>query len=152
MAMTRGTALIAEARVVNLTGRQDLSRLETGGEFDRDELLVTATDWVYDGLEGQGIDPTLLTNETRYERAVATYFLFLLAEGSYIGEDAAALLERAQNEFDRVRPVVSSGDEGAMTSTAVPTIINFDADPVYGPSTTPSQNPLFWENNFPDVR
>lgn len=152
MPMTRGTALIAEARVVELTGRQDLARLETGGEFDRDSLLITASDWVYDGLEGVGIDPTLLTNQTRYERAVAAYFLFLLAEGGYIGEDSAPLFERAQTEFGRVRPELSAGDEGHMTNAPVPTIINFDADAIYGPSTQPSTAPQYWESEYPNTR
>jgi hypothetical protein len=152
VAITRGSALIAEADIVNLTGRQDLARLETGAEFDRAALLITATDWVYDRLVALGIDPSLLSNQTSYERAVARYFIFLLAEGGYLsGEDPAVLEERAEKAFDEVRPTLSSGDEGINTAGAVPAIGNFDADAVYGPSDRSSTTPLYWDD-FPQTR
>lgn len=86
MGMTRGTALVATiARVVQLTGCQDLANLEVGGELTFADLLVSASDAIYDQLEAAGVDPTLLTNQTVFERAVAWHALALLVLLGQIG-------------------------------------------------------------------
>lgn len=120
--MTRGTALVSTvARVVQLTGRQDLAELEADGELTLTDLLVTASDAIYDQLEADGIDPTKLTNAEVYERAVAWHFLAILVIGGYLdlqeGQDPP---KNEQGQADayawsdpyylRVRPSLSEGD------------------------------------------
>ena len=81
MAMTRGTALVATiAAVVDLTGVQDLSNLEADSELTVANLLVSASDAIYDQIEASVIDPTTLTNEEVYERAVASHAIALLVQ------------------------------------------------------------------------
>ena len=74
--LRRGVPLVPTlARVVQLTGAQDLRNLEASCELKLDELLVTASDGVFDRLTVDGIDPAALTNPEVYERAVAFSFL-----------------------------------------------------------------------------
>lgn len=140
MGMTRGTALVlTKARLVQLTGIQDLANLETDGELTLTDLLVTASDAIYDQLDGDGIDPTLLTNQTVYERAVAWHFLALLVIGGYVQLPGG--LEPPRNEqgqadpyawsdphYKRVQPQVSTGDAPTRAGTAVPKVRNINCN------------------------
>lgn len=142
MGMTRGGQLVADiAAVVKLTAQQDLAHLETGGELDFDDVLVTANDWVYDKLERVG-DPTALSNQTRYERAVAWYALSVAAETGYLpggtetpGETAARYLARAKESFDEVWPRFASADDPGGGGEGIPAVRNVSTDPLFGSLT-----------------
>ena len=99
MGMTRGTALVATvADVAKLTGQAHLDNLNEDGELDLDDLLVTASDAIYDRLDADGRDPTALTNPEIYRRVVAWHFLALLAAlGHFSGGEG----ERSQEFHDR---------------------------------------------------
>lgn len=97
--MTRGVALVATvADVVRLTQQTSLANLETDGELDLAAALITASDTIYDKLEVDGIDPTALTNEVVFERAVAWRLLAGLAN---LGHFSAGEGERSQEFYDR---------------------------------------------------
>lgn len=111
MLFRRGEALVPTlARVVQLTGAQNLKNLEATGELRLTDLLVTASDGVFDRLVTDGVDPPTLTNPEVYERAVAYTFLGALAAQQYLNgrEDAATVSQRnfalADRFYDQVRP------------------------------------------------
>lgn len=142
--MTRGTPLVSDiAAVVVLTGQQDLANLETGSELTVADLLTSASDAIYDQLEGDGVDPTLLTNQEVYERAVAWFFLATLVMQAYIPLPEG--LEPPKNEqgqadayawsdsyYNRVRPKLSSGDSPRTAGEVVPQIANTTRKPRFG--------------------
>lgn len=136
-AMTRGTALVASVtRIVELTGQQDLAQLEADSELDIDAaagLLVTASDAIYDQLEGDGVDPTLLTNATAFERAVAWHFLGLLVLRGYLPQPVALPQARSAYDFSdpyyqrvRAKFATADGDESRRPNEGIPMIGNFD--------------------------
>lgn len=141
MGMTRGTALVlTKARLVQLTGVQHLANLEASGELTLTDLLVTASDAIYDQLEGDGSDPTLLTNQTAYERAVAWHFLALVVIS---GQLRVPGLEPPKNEkgqtdpyawsdphYRRVKPQFSSGDAPRHASEGIPAVGHIDERPL----------------------
>jgi hypothetical protein len=130
--MTRGTALVANiAAVVQLTGVNDLALLESGGELTVTDLLTTASDAIYDQIEADGIDPTTLSNQTIYERAVAWHFLAILVQMGYVAVPAgldipANAYEWSDPYYARVRPKVSGDDAGRIASEGIPAVGNFE--------------------------
>lgn len=134
--MTRGTALVASvARVVQLTGVQGLPNLETDGELTVTDLLVTASDAIYDQLASEGVDPTDLANSEVYERAVAWHFLAILVINGYLPLPAG--LEAPKNEKgqadpyawsdphrDRVGPILASTNSPTRSGTLYPKVTN----------------------------
>jgi hypothetical protein len=133
--MTRGTALVANVgRVVQLTGRTSLPNLETDGELSLPDLLVTASDAIYDRLETDGHDPTALSNAQVYERAVAFKFLAILATQGYglrgdeTREQAVTLLEGAADRaYLEVKPRASTST-AEKTASGVPAVWNLGQD------------------------
>jgi len=132
MAMTRGTALVATvARVVQLTGRQDLANLETDGELTLTDVLVTASDAIFDQLEANGVDPTALTNQLIYESAVAHHFHALLVLQNYIdppaGRDAPEHAYQWSDPYlERRKPQYApTGDEARNAAEGVIAVANF---------------------------
>lgn len=119
--MTRGTALVPTvAGVVALTGQQGLANIPEATELTLTDLLITASDYMYDRLKSQGIDPTALTNAEIYERCVAWHFLSILAEsGLFFGDDdteqGARYLARAEAYCDAVTPETSDGEVASDT-------------------------------------
>lgn len=156
MGMTRGTALVAtKARVVQLTGVQELAGLEASGELTLTDLLESASDAIYDQIEGDGIDPTALTNEEVYERAVAWHFLAVLVIVGYMQLPAG--MEPPRNDqgqadpyawsnphYQRVRPKLSTADAPHVASQSVPRVGNITRRPLYG-------CPSFYDD-LPNVR
>ena len=142
MAIVRGTALagLVEGDLVKLTGRQDLANLEADAELDLADMLVTASDWVYDRLTKAGVDPSLVTNEEVYKRAVATYVVAQLVDGDYLGDDqdAEVLFVRADKQFEEVRAELSEGPEPRTAGEGVPSLGNVDRRPLVG-------NPSYWD-------
>lgn len=127
--MTRGTALVANVgHVARLTGQAGLAALETDGELTVPQLLVTASDAIYDRLEVDGVDPSALTNAERYERAVAFTFLALVAPRLRAGNETpqeatdryTALADRF---YEAVKPRASTST-AEKTLGAVPAVWN----------------------------
>lgn len=145
MGMTRGTALVATvARVVQLTGVQDLADLEGGSELTLTDLLTTASDAIYDQLNRDGEDPTAITNEEVYESAVAWHFLARLVIGGYVPLPTGLnppTNEKGQADpyawsdpyYARVRPTYAAGtDSPATAGESIPVIRNVSKRPLFG--------------------
>ena len=144
MGMTRGTPLVATvAAVVKLTGQQDLDDVvNADSELTITDLLTTASDVIYDKIDQTGFDPTLLSNEVVYERAVAWHFLSILAESGVLstgGESAQETADRYEAKssryFSEVLPKSTATDVGRMGSENLPRIANIHKKPKMGPST-----------------
>lgn len=127
----RGVALVPTVkRVVQLTGVQDLKNLESSGELRLEELLLTASDAVFDRLTVDGVDPTTLTNAEVYERAVAYLFLGALAAQAYLDgrEDAATVSQRhfelAERFYEQVKPRLTTGREPRTAKDGLPVVVN----------------------------
>lgn len=146
MAMIRGTPLVATiARVVQLTGQQNLTNLQTGSDPTVvTDLLVTASDTIFDRLEGDGIDPTQLTNETAFERAVAWEMLSSLYANAYLvteNETATEAFDRGQAQVDRhygmVRPKTTDANDPRRANESRPRLANFDRGWVFAGDNDP---------------
>lgn len=132
MTFLRGRSLVPTvARVVQLTGVQDLRNLEKPtGELKLEELLLTASDGIFDRLVADGVDPALLTNAEVYERAVAYSFLGVLAAQNYLDgrEDAATVSQRhfalADRFYEQVKPRLAQGPEPRTAGEAIPVLRN----------------------------
>ncbi len=131
MIFRRGVPLVPTlARVVQLTGAQDLRNLEATGELKLEDLLHTASDGVFDRLVADGIDPTALTNAEVYERAVAFLFLGVLAAQSYLDgdEDAATVSQRqfalSDRFYEQVRPRLQGKPEPRSAGEGLPVVRN----------------------------
>lgn len=131
--MARGTPLVATiAAVVKLTGQQSLDQIvNLSSELTMTDLLTTASDVIYDKIEQAGIDPTLLTNQQVYERAVAWHFLSILAESGALntgGEGPTETADRYELKsaryFAEVLPKSSADDVSRMGSESIPRIGN----------------------------
>ena len=135
MAITRGTALVATLKAVaQLTGQAGLDALETS-ELVLADVLVSASDVVFDRLKGDGVDPALLTTSSAFERVAAWTFLGILAATGHVrtpGEDpetTAARFQALADKYYAEAPVdLSSGDEPAHAGHGVPSLGN-----MYGP-------------------
>jgi hypothetical protein len=134
MGMTRGTALVASLEdVAKLTGQAHLDNLNETGELALDDLLLTASDAIYDRLDADGIDPTKLTNPEVFRRVVAWHFLALLAA---LGHFSAGEGERSQEFYDRfmglsdryyadyTKPRLTGGDSPSRAGVGTPTVGN----------------------------
>jgi hypothetical protein len=140
--MTRGVALVANiAAVVALTGEQDLANLEADSELTVATLLVSASDAIFDQLQADDVDPTLLSNQVVYERAVAWHFLAILVIRKYLPLPEG--LEPPKNEighadpytwsdpfYSRVRPLLTTGDEPSRAGQVVPRVGNLRPNPI----------------------
>jgi len=136
MGMARGTPLVATtAAVVVLTGQQGIDNIPFAAELTITDLLTTASDVIYDKLEQAGIDPTLLTNQQVYERAVAWHFLSILAEAGLLSVDGESAQEAADRYelksnryFREVLPKSSEDDVSRMGSESIPRVANLYRD------------------------
>lgn len=133
MTFRRGVPLVPTvARLVQLTGAQDLKNLEASGELKLPDVLVTASDGIFDRLASDGIDPGALVTPEAYERAVAFTFLGILAAQSYLDgkEDASAASSRyfalADRFYEQVRP--RAGRSGPRAAgDGLPIVRNLDS-------------------------
>ncbi len=130
----RGTALVPDvARVAQLTGATDLSNLESTGELRLADLLVSASDAIYDRLLVEGVVPHA-ADPRRFERAVAFQFLGLLAaQGHVFGEGETSeiatlrFLELSERYYDQVRD--QRDDAGSLRRVGVPQVRNVVGGP-----------------------
>ncbi|HBP21955.1 MAG TPA: hypothetical protein DEA08_29740 [Planctomycetes bacterium] len=139
MAFQRGHALVPSVvRVVQLTGAQDLKNLEATGELNLTDLLVTASDAIFDRLVADGLTPGALANPEVYERAVAFQFLGILAAQGYLdGQETAQSVAERQFElsdryYEQVRPRVRGGDAPRTATEAMPEVMNVTPTPLLG--------------------
>lgn len=143
--MTRGTKLVTTtARVTQLTGVQKLSNLEVGGGITLTDLLLVASDAIYDQLVREGETPSSMTNAEVYESAVAWHFLARLVIGRYLPLPEG--MEPPQNEqghadpyvwsdvyLRRVKPLYTSDDSPAAAGERFGTVGNpVSLDSLYG--------------------
>lgn len=138
MVFQRGRALVPSvARVVQLTGAQDLGNLEASGELSLADLLVTASDAVFDRLVADGLDPAGLVNAEVYERAVAYQFLGILAAQAYLAgrEPAQEVADRqfalADRAYEQVRPRLTRGDDPRTATEGLPVVLNPSPRPFF---------------------
>lgn len=139
MAWSRSTPIVATvARIAQLTGKQKLANLESGGELLLEDLILSANQDVFDWLDGSGQDPTKFTNEYVYERTVAFWFLALLATHptNYLGgsdpeETSQRYRELAESHFGKVSPRYATGAQPRRAGEGLPAIHHLDEDPVY---------------------
>jgi hypothetical protein len=130
VAMDYDTSLVAGADIVNLTGVQDLANLATDAELVLNTLALSAHRAIYRKLEARGIDPTLLTNESRLKDAVAYEAVGRFALAGYLGTtDAQAMLALADKASGvEFRPVYASADTPANASSGIPAVGHLDDD------------------------
>ena len=140
MGMTRGTALVlTTAHAARLTGHRNLASVETDGAPSLADLLVTASDAIYDQLDGDGVDPTKLINQTVYERAVAWHFVATLVIGGYLPlpdgidppkneQGSADPYAWSDPHYKRVQPQLSSGDGPVKAGVVVPRVLNINGN------------------------
>lgn len=127
--MTYGVGLITGAQIAELTGIQDLANLVTDNEITLDNFAKRASDAIYRRLEEAGIDPTLLTNESRLADAVAFEACERLALAGYIGGDASDFGAKVTQAFREFRPAYSSSADTARNATeGVPCVGHLDDD------------------------
>jgi len=156
MAWARATAIVATvARVVQLTGLQDLANLETDSELTLTDLILTANQAVYDQLEANGVDPTTLTNEEVFHRSVAWHFCALLAQLGYIGipeslEPPSDPYAWSDPHFSRVRPKVSGSDSPRVPSEGIPAVGNFSPGWYFGGGTNNTTDQYY--DDLPGVK
>ena len=136
MTFRRGVPLVPTvARLVQLTGAQDLKNLEASKELRLTDLLLTASDGVFDRLVADGIDPAELLAPEVYERAVAFTFLGVLAAQSYLdgAEDAATVSQRhfalADKFYEQVRPRTARTGPPRAAGDGLPVVRNVGAGP-----------------------
>lgn len=142
--MNRGTALVATlADAVKLAPALDLEELEADGELDLDDLLLSASDAIYDQLVNDGHRPEELTNEASYESAVAWHFLARLVLAGH--HPLPAGLDPPRDEqnrpspygwsdayYTRVKPRYATGRTQGRVQEGVPVITNISTRPLFG--------------------
>jgi hypothetical protein len=144
--VTRGTPLVTTvARVVAITGVQGIPNLETGagGALTATDLLLVASDAIYDELVNDGHTPEDLTNSTSYESAVAWQFVARLVIGGYIPQpvgQAPPANEQGQADpfawsdpyYSRVKPKYAPGEPQGRVREGVPVLKNVSTRPLFG--------------------
>ena len=132
MGLVRGTAILVKADLPKLTGRLHLTNLEVPTGFDLDDVLVEASDWIFDLIESSlgTAAPGNLENAAGYKRAAAHYALALLTQGKNFNaldeEDAQALFDRAMSFFEQIKPQLTEGNEPRTAGEGALAIGNLD--------------------------
>ena len=117
-------------RVVQLTGRTDLRNLEASGELALADLLLSASNTIYDRIQHvHKIAPERLKNPEVYENAVAWQFLAVLAEAGSLGDELAEPLHASVDRYFKVDPILVP-DEPVATE-GLPEVANA-TDPPFG--------------------
>lgn len=140
MAWVRGTALVASAEdATKLTGQTKLTNLEADNDLEVDDLLLTASDAVYDRLDADELKPDRLTNPEVFRRVVAWHFMALLAVHGLVSvgdEDAQAVHDRFMALSDRyyvqLKPKSTAIDAAGRATHGVPRVGNVHRRPLYG--------------------
>ena len=154
--MSYGTPFVVEADLVKLTGIQDLANLELPAELDLTDLILSAHQEIFRRVEVGGTDPTLLTNETRLDSAIAYELVRRLALGGTIDplDDRQASVELFEREVSRAlenfKPATTAADAARHLSDAVPAVGNFERGWVFADRARDRLDRYF--DTFPDTR
>lgn len=147
MSWARGTSIVTTiARVVQLTGQQDLANLEVGGELSVPDVLLAASQSIHDQLKADGIDPSAITNEEVYEEVVAWNFLARLVILGYLAPPGGLSSPETPYSwsdpyYQRKRPELAAGDEPRVASEVLPVVVN-QTTSTY--TNSPSAGRLLW--------
>jgi len=157
MPWTRGVAQVTAAEVINLTGQQELANLVGGDATYIDDLLVSASDAIFDQLDGQSVAPGLLTNAGYYDRAIAYHLLGMLyARGYIVAPENADVgtdpYSWSDPFYKRIKPRTSADDAPAHGGSGVPSFANQDPAPYYKPGLGPRDRSRRIWHNFPGGR
>jgi hypothetical protein len=125
-------SLLTGAQVANEVGMPNLANVAASAELDLDAITLNAHRWVFARLEGNGISPALLANESRLKGAVAAETLeMLFGTGMIIGEAGARASDaggreywgrRARDLVDTFRPRYTTADSPARAREGIPAV------------------------------
>lgn len=117
-------------RVVQLTGRTDLRNLEASGELNLADLLLSASNTIYDRIQYvHKLAPERIRNPEVYENAVAWQFLAVLAEARSLGPEVAEPLQASVDRYFKVEPILEPDEP--MSTEGLPQVAN-PTDPPFG--------------------
>ena len=123
MSMLYDTSLLTGAQVVDVAGVPSLANLAASAELTLNTFTLNAHRWVYSRLESNGIDPSLLTNESRLHDAIAFEVVARAASAGQIrGVDGDYFHRRAAEIVDKFRPVYASADTPRRSSEGIPVV------------------------------
>ena len=136
MTMNRGVSLIASLREVSqLTGQ--VTRGLESPDLSLSDLLVSASDIVYDRLEGDGVDPTALESAP-FKKVVAYTFLAMLAASGLLrtaAEDpesvSARYLAMADRFYDQAPTRTTGANDARRADEGLPALSNFEGGWVF---------------------
>lgn len=129
--MDYDTSLITGTQIVEHTGVTDLASLATDSELVLNTFALHAHRAIYRRLEANGIDPTLLTNESRLKDAVAFEAVRRLALAGHIGRDPAAFQSDVDAAIASFRPVYASADSPRNAGEGIPVVGHLDSGPAF---------------------
>lgn len=131
MAMDYDTSLITGAQIVEHTGVTDLASLATDSELVLNTFALHAHRAIYRRLEGSGIDPTLLTNESRLKDAVAFESCKRLALAGHLNRSPSDFSTEVDAAVSSFRPVYASADSPRNAGEGIPVVGHVDAGPIF---------------------
>lgn len=131
MSMSYDSALITGAQIVEHTGVTDLASLATDSELVLDTFALHAHRAIYRRLEGNGIDPTLLTNEDRLKDAVAFEACKRLALAGHLNRNPADFSAEVDATIASFRPVYASADSPRNAGEGIPVVGHLDSGPTF---------------------
>lgn len=135
--MDYDTALITGAQIVDHTGVQDLANLATDAELTLNTFALNAHRTIYRMLEGMGVDPTLITNETRLYEAVAWEAVNRLALSGYVSGEAEQFAAKRNevlfgvNGMGGYRPTYATADEARTADEGAPAVGHIDGGLIF---------------------
>lgn len=155
MAMTRGASLVSSLREVSqLTGQ--VTKGLASADLSLGDILISASDAVYDRLEGDGIDPTTLESDP-FKRVVAWHFLGILAMSGALrtaAEDPESVSSRyfglADKYYAEAPTRTSSADDPRRAGEGIPSLANFEGGWVFQGGADPRRDHTI--DRIPDRR
>lgn len=155
--MSYDSALITGAQIVDHTGVQDLANLATDAELVLNTFALNAHRTIYRMLEGMGVDPTLLANESRLNEAVAWEAVGRLSLAGYLpGTDHAAFFGKRDEVLFGVngkggfRPDYASADEPRQAHEAIPSVGHADGGMVFS-GDMPGTTSGYFSDDYPEA-
>ncbi len=129
--MDYDTSLLTGAQLVTQTGVQSLANLVASAELALNDFALAAHRAVFRKLKARGIDPTLLTDQSKAELkdAVAYEAVGRLALAGYLGDtDAAAMLAMGEAACGQGwRPdYADTSDSPGTGADAIPAVGHLD--------------------------
>ena len=155
MAMTRGASLLSSLREVSQLTGQVTTGLASP-ELVLGDVLISASDAVFDRLQGDGIDPTGLESDP-FKKVVAWTFLALLASSGALrtsSEDPETVSARyfglADRFYAQAPTRTTSADDPRRAGEGLPALGNFSRGWVFHGGDDPSSD--YFNSSIPDSR